>query len=235
MLSGVVSESNGSQRERCLRLDRLVKDLWLSLFEDTVGDCLSLVALGGYGEGFLCPGSDVDLLFLHRGLSEEVLSRLVEGVVYPLWDYRFEVSYRVFTPAEALDFAAKDPTFFTSLLSSRLLCGSRTLFRELLEGFEGLLSRRGKEFYERLKALRAVRLSRLGEEVYLLEPHLKDGPGGLRDFQFFLWAGRIVFGFQKLSDFTRAGIISSEEEKRISAAAEFFATGKGGTPASLRP
>ena len=222
MLSGVVSESNGSQRERCLCLDRLVRDLWLPLFEDTVGDGLSLVALGGYGEGFLCPGSDVDLLFLHRGLSEEVLSRLVERVVYPLWDYRFEVSYRVFTPGEALDFADKDPTFFTSLLSSRFLCGSRTLFRELLEGFEGLLSRRGKEFYERLKALRAVRLSRLGEEVYFLEPHLKDGPGGLRDFQFFLWAGRIIFGFEKLSDFTQAGLISSEEEKRISAAAEFL-------------
>ncbi|OAQ21117.1 HD domain-containing protein [Thermosulfurimonas dismutans] len=224
MLSEVVSESSGPQRERCLYLDRFVKDLWLPLFKETgtVEDNLSLVALGGYGEGLLCPGSDVDLLFLHQGLSENILARFVEKVVYPLWDYRFEVSYRVFTPREALDFAAEDPTFFTSLLSARLLCGSEALFQELLEGFEGLLSGREKEFYERLKALREARLSRLGEEVYFLEPHLKDGPGGLRDFQFFLWAGRIIFGFEKLSDFTEAGLISLEEEKKILAAAEFL-------------
>ncbi len=225
MLSGVeFPEPSGPQRERCIYLDRFVKDLWEPLFRESRGleERLALVALGGYGEGLLCPGSDIDLLFLHRDLPESVLSRFVESVVYPLWDYRFEVSYRVFTLEEALGFATEDPTFFTSLLSARLICGSETLFRELREGFEGLVYGREKEFYQRLKALREARLARLGEEVFFLEPHLKDAPGGLRDFQFFLWVGRLIFGFENLSDFTHAGLLSPEEEKELLAAANFL-------------
>ncbi len=210
------------QKERCIYLDRFVKDLWTPARKSAEEEELALIALGGYGEGLLCPGSDVDLLFLHRGLPEDLLSRWIENIIYPLWDYRFEVSYRIFTVKEALEFALEDLTFFTSLLSARFICGSEDLFQELQQGFEKLLLGREKEFYERLKSLRQARLEQLGEEVYFLEPHLKNSPGGWRDFQFFLWVGRIIFGFQSLSDFTQAGLLSPKEETQLMEASEFL-------------
>jgi [protein-PII] uridylyltransferase len=47
---------------------------------------LSLVALGGYGRGELCFGSDVDLLFIHQGRLSTDITETVTRVLYPLWD-----------------------------------------------------------------------------------------------------------------------------------------------------
>ncbi len=224
MLAGVHSEETAVERERCFYFDKFVKGLWEPLFrerEDLRGR-LALIALGGYGEGYLCAGSDVDLLFLHAGLPEKDLSEFVERLIYPLWDYRFEVTYRIFTPEEALRFALDDPTFLTALFSARLVYGSETLFEELTRGFRNLVAGRAKEIYLRLKKFREARLARLGEEVYFLEPHLKDGPGALRDFQFLIWAGKIVFGLEELSDFVRIGFLTPEEETRLSEAVTFI-------------
>ncbi len=223
MLTEIRSEERPVERERCFYFDRFVKGLWEPLFQEREGlrTRLALIALGGYGEGYLCAGSDVDLLFLHSGLSERELSEFVERLIYPLWDYHFEVTYRIFTPEEALRFALEDPTFLTALFSARLVYGSEELFEELAAGFRNLIAGRAKEIYLRLKKFREARLARLGEEVYFLEPHLKDGPGALRDFQFFLWAGKIVFGLEELSDFVRVGFLTPEEEARLSGAVAF--------------
>jgi len=212
------------ERERCFYFDRFVRGLWEPLFREReeLRGRVALVALGGYGEGYLCAGSDVDLLFLHTGLPEKDLSLFVERLIYPLWDYRFEVTYRIFTPEEALGFALEDPTFLTALFSARLIYGSEELFRELEEGFRRLIAGRAKEIYLRLKKSRETRLKRLGEEIYYLEPHLKDGPGGLRDFQFLIWVGKVVFGLDDLTDYVRIGLFTPEEEARISEAAAFI-------------
>ncbi|WP_168718801.1 HD domain-containing protein [Thermosulfurimonas marina] len=216
--------SEKGSRERCFYFDKFVRGLWEPLFRENPEsrERVALVALGGYGEGYLCAGSDVDLLFLHAGLSEGTLASFVERLIYPLWDYHFEVSYRIFTPEEALRFALEEPTFLTALFSARLVYGSEALFAELLRGLRKLVSGRAKELYLRLKKYREARLARLGEEVYFLEPHLKEGPGGLRDFQFLIWAGRIVFGLEGLEDFVRTGLLTPEEEREISGAVSFI-------------
>ncbi|MBX6423257.1 HD domain-containing protein [Thermosulfurimonas sp. F29] len=211
------------ERERCFYFDRFVRRLWEPLFRERedLRERVALVALGGYGEGYLCAGSDVDLLFLHTGLPEKDLSLFVERLIYPLWDYRFEVTYRIFTPEEALHFALEDPTFLTALFFARLVYGAEPLFRELTEGFRRLVAGRAKEIYLRLRKFREARLKRLGEEIYFLEPHLKDGPGGIRDYQFLIWVGKIVFGVEDLSDMVRTGLFTPEEARRISEAISF--------------
>ena len=54
---------------------------------------LSAIAVGGYGRGTLAPGSDIDLLFLLYGNNRESASRVVEFLLYALWDARQKVGH----------------------------------------------------------------------------------------------------------------------------------------------
>jgi len=145
-----------------------------------------LVALGGYGRRELAPWSDLDLLFLvgsHRdkGAADEVL--------YPLWDLGFEVGHALRTPAECATLAARDLSVATALLDGRLLLGDDHLHRDARAraGIRPGGSRRSKGWAEEI--LRSVpdRRLRFGEISHLLEPHLKEGRGGLRDFHACRW------------------------------------------------
>jgi len=53
-------------------------------------DDVAIAAVGGFGRGELSPGSDLDIVFIHKdSYSEESISRLVNQILYPLWDRRF--------------------------------------------------------------------------------------------------------------------------------------------------
>ncbi len=182
-----------------------------------------VVAIGGYGQRALCPHSDIDLLFLHHDLEEDLLSRAVQSIVYRLWDRRFDVGYRICTLEEVLSDALNDLSLFTALLNMRLVAGKRVLFQKLASLFEErLISGRRKEIFEVLKEARQKRLSFYQEDAFLLEPHLKEGLGGFRDFQFLLWAARVLFGLQQLKDMEKAGLITAGERASLKAASDFL-------------
>jgi [protein-PII] uridylyltransferase len=59
---------------------------------DSLGDLskgVSIAAVGGFGRGELSPGSDLDLLILHRNKSESELLEITNALLYPLWDQGF--------------------------------------------------------------------------------------------------------------------------------------------------
>lgn len=145
----------------------------------------SLVALGGYGRGELSPRSDIDLLFL--GAGGEAGS--VEAVLYPLWDLGFDVGHALRTPRECGRLARDDLTAATALLDARLLLGERALLDDARR--RAGLDRPGGRECRRLAAQVLVeveaRRARFGEVSHLLEPHLKEGRGGLRDYQAARW------------------------------------------------
>ncbi len=205
---------------RSKEIDRLLKDLYPAELKRRP---FCIIATGGYGQRVLCPYSDIDLLFLHQDLDEELLSQAVQAISYPLWDKHFEVGYRVCTLEEVLSDALKDLSLFTSLLSTRLVAGSRGLYRKFVSLFEErLISGRRKEIFQALKEARKKRLAHYQGEAYLLEPHLKEGLGGLRDYHFFLWVARIIFGLYGLKDMERAGLITPGEKAALKAAFNFL-------------
>ncbi len=204
---------------RCLEVDRLIKKSLPAKFSRKP---LSIVAVGGYGQKELCAGSDIDLLFLHHDLPEDLLSEAVERVTYALWDEHLDVGYRVCTIEEVLADASRDLSFLTALLSMRLVAGSRSLFQKMAHLFEErLISGRRKELFERLKKARERRVRRYGQEAFLLEPHLKEGLGGLRDYHLILWLARLLFGLKGLRDMERAGLLTKEERQALRKAVAF--------------
>ena len=141
---------------------------------------IALVAVGGYGRGQLFPHSDVDILILLPAPPDEKLRIKLEALVGTFWDIGLEVGHSVRTLDECFEVAATDITVQTNLLESRLLCGSRELYRRF--------TRRLQQTIDPAAFLRAKRIEQQERhsrhQETNLEPNLKESAGGLRDLQY---------------------------------------------------
>src|SRR4051812_7456720 len=76
-------------------LDSIVIELLRAARTEAPKLKVSLVAVGGYGRGEMCPYSDLDLWFLTQEDADRRVVQLAEKVLYPLWDLRLEVGHAV--------------------------------------------------------------------------------------------------------------------------------------------
>jgi [protein-PII] uridylyltransferase len=183
---------------------------------------LAVAALGGFGRRELSPRSDIDLLFLvgERGAGVEAI---VRETLHPLFDIGLDVGYAARTVEEALAVIGSDLESATAMLESRLLAGDAALFEDFHRRFGEALRGpgRGWFFRARLEAWRRRR-EKYDDSVYLLEPHLKEGSGGLRDGDCVRW---LLDASERTTDFgalTRLGICAEDEVKRLLEARDFI-------------
>lgn len=182
----------------------------------------AIIALGGYGREELNLRSDVDLLFLFRRTTPRGTEALIREMVYPLWDLGLEVGYAIRSLKECLRLAARDFQVLTPLLDARFVCGVSVLFSELLEGLRAdLLVRRRAWVVENLVAQTRLRHERFGDSAHLLEPHLKEGQGGLRDYHGLRWAARLDHEVLQARDLEYAGWLSHGEFEELWGALRF--------------
>ena len=158
---------------------RTLTDAWLAqLFERAAGDQqgVALLAVGGYGRGELCPGSDLDVLLLHAPKTD--VAKLAERIWYPIWDAKVHLGHAVRTVKEALSLAADDLDTATALLDARLIAGDAQLADALYAGARASWTKRSRKWFGALKASVDERSARAGEVAFLLEPDLKLGAAG---------------------------------------------------------
>ncbi|XOF33871.1 MAG: [protein-PII] uridylyltransferase [Candidatus Electrothrix sp. YB6] len=179
--------------------------------QQACGD-IALVALGGYGRRELYPYSDVDLLLLHDRKAKKSMQEVAESILYPLWDAGFEVGHSVRSIKDAIRFARTDFIFTVSLLDARLLIGSEALYRELLSRYQKkILYGRRENFVRTMDEMCLERRQKYGTHAYLLEPHIKEGRGGMRDIQAMLWTAKAVFGLAGLEAIEEAGMLTPDD------------------------
>jgi [protein-PII] uridylyltransferase len=175
-------------RERRIRSnegDLLLANLFQSTLLEVDGadsDDVAIAAVGGFGRGELSPGSDLDILILHRGtLSEEELSSFVNKILYPLWDKKIKVDHSVRSRSEVREAAEADLKVILGLLDIRLVCGSAALVADVQIDALDEWRKNSKRRLPELEKSLLERHQRAGELAYLLEPDLKEARGGLRD------------------------------------------------------
>ncbi|CAN5427734.1 [protein-PII] uridylyltransferase [soil metagenome] len=227
-------QAGGGGREICaLRVD-LVDVLLRHVFgaahsfarsqsDDT--SALALVALGGYGRGELNPCSDVDVMFLHRDDGGDVSAfgtQVVEQVLYLLWDIGFKVGHSTRSVQQATEQANRDMLTKTAMLESRFIAGDTELFRTFRERFraECVLGHEQEYVMMRMRD-QAARHAKHGNSVYMQEPHLKSGCGGLRDYQNLLWITFFKEGALTTNHLVGQGWLSEADQRRIEAAYDF--------------
>ncbi|HUA38756.1 MAG TPA: [protein-PII] uridylyltransferase [Candidatus Sulfopaludibacter sp.] len=221
-------------RARAAMLDALLRHLWttargsLSPRAQKEFPPLALVAIGGYGRAELNPHSDIDFMFLHDGQVAAgkplpCLSRLIDGVLYPLWDIGLKIGYAVRSLDDCVKVANTDMQSKTSLIESRLIIGDEKLFKKFQRA---LIDKCVDGFEEKYIALRLedqkARHRKFGDSACMQEPNIKNGCGGLRDFQNLLWMAFFKYRARSPGDLEKQEFVSRHEHRQLEAAYDFL-------------
>ncbi len=183
----------------------------------------AIIALGGYGRKEQCIHSDVDLLFLFHKKIPKRAEALIREIVYPLWDIGLEVGYAIRSMKECMRLALKDYEVLTSLLDARIICGVSQVYVEMKTTLiDNTFRRRGKDIISWLVERNEERHLRFGDSSYLLQPNLKEGQGGLRDYHTMLWIARIRSNLKEPRDLEFDGLLSHDEYRTLSDAVSFI-------------
>ncbi len=172
---------------------------------------VAVAAVGGYGRGTLAPLSDVDLLFIVQDTNDPVAAKVIQLVLYALWDCGIVVGHATRTLDECIDLARSDMSIRTAVLEARFLTGDSRLFAILRNRYWSEVAAEVSDFVEAKLAERDARHEREGNSRYRVEPNIKDGKGGLRDLHTLVWIAKYVFRVDQPADLVEAGLLTAQE------------------------
>jgi [protein-PII] uridylyltransferase len=202
-----------------------------------IGDEVAIVATGGYGRHELSPFSDIDIAFVPAEEDHPFADRLIRKafqlvveIFLDKTDLHVGYAFRPVSDVPLLDHKTK-----TALLDARVVAGSEEIGKLLRSGLMRHLDVAG--FLRENVLERHAARSRAQASLHCLEPNVKEGPGGLRDFQAAVWMARVrngiggadsadVRGGERgaLAELVTVGLVEREEADRLEAALEFIWT-----------
>ncbi len=143
-------------------------------------------AIGSWARQTVAPYSDLDLVII--GSESQA-----QGLLRPLWDAGLRVGHSVRTVAEVNELIRSgDLPTITSMLDARGVVGNFAPLQEIQKSLSRALSGgRSRDVADKLADERRERHRRFGDSIYLLEPNIKQGIGGLRDQSIVDWTLRI--------------------------------------------
>ena len=234
----ILHRAGGGGREIC-RARAAVLDLLLCHILDAVRasmpsppekpPALALVATGGYGRAELNPCSDIDIMFLYGGeqvhgnKASPYLAALADGLLYTLWDIGLKVGHAVRSVEDCVKVANSDMQSKTSLIEARLITGDTVLFDRMqrvvlakcVAGYED-------EYIAARLADQSARRAKYGNSATMQEPNIKNGCGGLRDFQNLLWMAHFKHRTRSLDELQALELTSAAEARQLEAAYDFL-------------
>lgn len=214
-------------RQRSDLIDILFREL-LDSVTPTTGDGpiepFVVMAFGGYGRREMNPFSDVDIMFLvERGRPSARLEEIIRESLIRLWDIGFKVGHSTRSVAQAIALANSDMLTKTSMLECRFLAGSRDIFNDFRDRFERDCIK-GKEAAYVAWRFQNQEENRIkyGASVFMQEPNIKNGCGGLRDYQNVLWIAQFTHRAGSLSKLIEKKFLRNSERKRLENAYDFL-------------
>jgi len=197
------------------QLTRLMDEIVTYVYERTARDLVSegmkedehlvLLALGSYGRKELSPHSDLDLLFLVPDDISLWTQVFTERMLYLLWDIGLDVGYSTRTAKDCYLLARDNYEVLTSIIDGRYLKGDSIFLNTFKWDFKKrVLEKVGTDFVRAKLQIMEERLEKHGGTVYVLEPNLKEGMGGLRDIHTALWVAKVLFDVDSLEELARS-------------------------------
>jgi [protein-PII] uridylyltransferase len=203
-------------------VDNSMRQLFAQAQQGGLPGRFTLVATGGYARRALCTWSDVDVMLIRDEGEGFDLEELARKLLYPLWDAGLDVGHHPGTIEQVLAAAEHEITTQTALLELRFVAGDRSLYQELLDGVAAVMERWREPLLERVRPANLARFARYGQSVFLLEPHVKEGKGGLRDFHWLSWIARLKYGTRGDYDMLLGGLVEPHHYRELMDAYEFL-------------
>jgi len=219
----VVNETNADLVDRLVRrLFSLAEESWLARGRE-VERGLCVVAVGGYARREMAIHSDVDLLVLYQDELTPFVSEVSERLQYWLWDAGVTVGCATRTVDDTLSLGREDATVRTTVLMARFLCGDGEFFHDFADTIRRELLPDAEDFVRgQVEALEA-RHKRYGESLFLLQPNVKEGAGGLRDYHTAYWVVRAAQpSARTLDDLLHFGLLTESEMEEYRSALDFL-------------
>ena len=220
-------------RARSIIIDVLIQNLFdyaLRVAEESLVKIkpMAVLATGGYGRGELSPHSDIDLMFLYSrssmGKSLDLLKEtMTKEILYPLWDTGMKVGHASREVKEALIESQKDIRNKNSMLDARYICGDRKIAKGFISKFlKHCRKKKPGEYLKEVLSHQQERRQEKGNTVFLQAPDLKNGVGGLRDYQGVLWMTKVKFENEPLPSLIKRGYLNKNEAKSYQEAYSFL-------------
>jgi [protein-PII] uridylyltransferase len=165
----------------------------------------AVLAVGGYGRRELFPHSDIDILILmsHGDHCD------LPPWLYALWDSPFRIGHQMHSIVSATEAALHEQTIATNFLDARFVAGDTRIAQRFRRAYRRARFQLSVVPYIEAKLHeRDVRHTRFGDSRFILEPHIKEGKGGLRDLQTLEWIARYASPVRSMRGCVREGIIS---------------------------
>ena len=193
------------------------------LSNPTEAERITVLAVGGFGRAEMAPHSDVDLLFLFPWKITPWAEKVIESMLYVLWDLKLKVGHSSRTVKDSIRLGREDITIRTALLEHRYVAGDITLAADLdARLWSDLFRNTGPQFIEAKLREREVRHKRQGGKRYVLEPNVKEAKGGLRDLQTLYWIGKYLHRVATSEGLVAVGLLSAEEYGHFQRAENFL-------------
>jgi [protein-PII] uridylyltransferase len=224
--------AGGGGKEIAGRRAELVDIIFREIFRHTVFTVtgekeiqgLSVSAFGGYGRRELNPFSDVDINFIHAGKKPTpAMEKIISVTLLTLWDLGFKVGHATRSVQGSIDQANKDMTSKTAMLESRWLVGDKKLFEQFKTEFDASCIKGYEKDYIawRMQNLQELR-GKFGASVFMQEPNIKSGSGGLRFYQNLLWTGMFHSGASSMTRLVEEKVLRDRERRALEEAHDFL-------------
>jgi [protein-PII] uridylyltransferase len=178
---------------------------------------VAIIAQGGYGRGQLNLYSDIDLFIAMPEKPVPAEQAFVKSFLYVLWDLnKLDLGHATKSVSEGLQAIGTDLDSTTALIQMRLVAGNRAAMDDLSTKLAAALRGANRKWFIDAKvAERERRHEKYGSSVYLLEPNIKDGEGGLRDIHSLQWLAYVLLGSASLDVLVEKGVLAAHELKAL--------------------
>jgi [protein-PII] uridylyltransferase len=200
------------------RIDSVIRDVFYSSIGPSGPSNLCLMAVGGYGRGEMAPFSDVDIMLFAKDRSS---SEKAKELLYKLWNTNLDISHSFRTPADCISETKKDIRTRTSLLEHRYIAGDADLFRYFQDNvYPEIAFRESRNFItEKLREVEQ-RHRKISASVFMLEPHIKEGRGMLRDIHTLTWLASVRLRTRSLDGLSK--MLLPDEFRKLERAYDFL-------------